>query len=341
MQSYIYESMWTQDLEDAVESSITKPLVLEMFYKYGLKVISWQKSFKYDYEDHTHKFVHDKDCFILSLNGMPACSVMAEAITDKDNKPKTEYSIYAKTITKDRGRDDADRHTLRSVKLSQLIKTLEKRKVVDEFDKPASSMVRSLLHTTSRNMETKADLKGITSSGDEAEAIHALLKVFYGEMQKDNLSSDNVTKGKLLLDNLNKTDQTNKTHLTELSRIYSDFYLLYTDASDGYVVTRMKTKVSGVGTYGRDFIPNDADIEEVTATQRVLRLEDHPNFADFGGTMTMFKVWLEDTANSRGNSLVKEMFPERDEYWKEFNITSYYRDINSQHEGVYLCVPMN
>jgi len=330
--------MWTQDLEDAVEASITKPLVLEMFYKYGLKVISWKKGMKYDYENHTYKHVDDKECFILSLNGMPACSVMAEAIIDKDNNPKTEYSIYAKTISKDRGRDEADRHTLRSVKLSQLIKTLEKRKVVDEFDKPVSLTVRSLLHTTSRNMEVKADIKGITSSGSEAEAIHALLKVFYGEMQKDNLSSDNVTNGKLLLDNLNKLDENNKTHIAELSRIYSDFYLLYTDLSDGYVVTRIRVTL---GNDTRDIISRDSDIEEVTATQRVLKLEDHPDFANFGGTMTMFKVWLEDQTNNKGWSIVKDMFPERDVYWKEFNITSYYRDINSQHDGVYLCVPMN
>jgi hypothetical protein len=338
MQAYIYESMWTQDLEDAVEASIAKPLVLEMFYKYGLKVISWQKSYKYNYSEGVHEYLDNKDCFILSLDGMPACSVMAEEITDKDNKLKTEYSVYSKTIQKDRGRDDADRHTLRSVKLSQLIKTLEKRKIIDNLGIPLIGMVRSLLHTTSRNMEIKADIKGITSSGSEVEAIHALLKVFYGEMQKDNLSSDNVTNGKLLLDSLNKLDENNKTHIAELSRIYSDFYLLYTDASDGYVVTKIKVTL---GNDARDIISRDSDIEELTTTQRVLRLEDHPDFADFGGTMTMFKVWLEDSANNRGYSLVKDMFPERDTYWKEFNITSYYRDINSQHDGVYLCIPMN
>ena len=335
--AYIYESMWTQELEDAVEASIAKPVVLEMFYKYGLKVISWQKFYIYDYDERVHKESSNKQCFILSFNGMPTCSVMAE---DMGNN-KIEYSIFSKFIQKDRGRDDADRHTLRSVKLSQLIKTLEKRKIIDKFDTSICGTVRSLLHTTSRNMETKADLKGITSTGDEAEAIHALLKVFYGEIQKDNLSSDNVTKGKLLLDNLNRLDENNKTHLTDISRIYSDFYLLYTDFSDGYVVTRVKANVSGVGTYGRDFIPKDEGIEEVTATHRVLRLEDHPDFANFGGVLTMFKVWLEDNANNKGYRIVKEMFLERDEYWKEFNITSYYKDVNSQHDGVYLCIPMN
>lgn len=336
MQAYIYENMWTQELEDAVENSLAKPIVLEMFYKYGLKVIAWQTQSKYSYDESAYIVSANKDCYILSFNGMPACSVMAEDIgLENGQESKIEYSIFSKHIVKDRGRDNADRHTLRSVKLSQLIKSIEKRKIMDDMDTSIIPSVKSLLHTSYGHISTQRDRKRVVDTDNDTEDIHSLLKAFFGMVEKDSLSPNTISNGKVILDKLNKTDENNKTHLMELTRMYKDAYIIYADATDGYVVSRVKVNLT---EDVRDYLRKDEDIEELIPTQRVLKLEDHPEFSNFGGVLTMFKVWAEDHIHY---TMVKDIIPERDTYWKEFDVTSYYKDTKSQHEGAYLCIPMN
>ena len=39
MKNYIYDRMWSQELEDAIEQDKVKPLIMELYYKYGMKVV--------------------------------------------------------------------------------------------------------------------------------------------------------------------------------------------------------------------------------------------------------------------------------------------------------------
>ena len=117
MKRYIYQGTWSQELEDAVETSISKPIVEEMFYKFGLTV--YAKSNRKD------------DSFLMTMEGLPYCEVYAEKVLNiKTGEECISYAYYSDHYAKERGQDSEDKRTLRSVKLSKLISTIEKNKAL-------------------------------------------------------------------------------------------------------------------------------------------------------------------------------------------------------------------
>ena len=341
MQQYIYESMWSQELEDAIDASPSKPIVLEMFHKYGFKVYSWQKKLTmYNADKGGYDTVQDKDTFLLTLDGTPICGVSA-----KHYDGKLEYSVYSNLITKERASNDIDRRTLRSVKLSSLMKTLDKRKVFEEDVDMITNGLKGLIYTASRNLEVEHQSKRMPLGAEATNKIHKILEAVVANKTSE-LAIDLKEYSKQILDTFNKVDNNNKTRLTQLNHTFNDCFVIYCDTSDGYVVARANAVVKDSRNNSSNIEDGDVSLEFTSPAMRVKELESHPDYKVFGGVLTMFKVLMDEKIADerygyRYKNRAQGLIPETDEYFKELDVAVYYRGAASSYEGAYLCIPVN
>ena len=132
MKPYILEQAYTKELDNLIETNKVKPLIEEMYYQYGLKVVDsvnliptrYGKDVIHvkTYGEIYHIGVTDKVTgFILSLDGLPYACVYTAEINNQ-----LTYFFYAKYHAKAKARfGNVDRHTTQSIHIESLMKTIE------------------------------------------------------------------------------------------------------------------------------------------------------------------------------------------------------------------------
>lgn len=135
MKPYIFAECYDEALENLIEKDRAKPLIEEMYYQYGLKVmhsipvarVKFGKEIMYT-SNFFHELTDKNDCsnaFILTLDGLPYCAVY---VADLD---KPTYCYYSLFYHKDRAKyGNDDRGTLRSIHIDSLLKTIDKNKAM-------------------------------------------------------------------------------------------------------------------------------------------------------------------------------------------------------------------
>jgi hypothetical protein len=134
MKPYIFAECYDEALENLIENDRAKPLIEEMFYQYGLKVmhsipllrVKYGKDVTYvsNFELATSVDVISH-AFILTLDGLPYCAVY---VADLD---KPTYCYYSLFYHKDRAKyGNDDRGTLRSIHIDSLLKNIDKNKAM-------------------------------------------------------------------------------------------------------------------------------------------------------------------------------------------------------------------
>jgi hypothetical protein len=134
MKPYIFAECYDEALENLIEKDRAKPLIEEMFYQYGLKVMHSIPLLRVKYgKDVTYVSSFElatsvdviSNAFILTLDGLPYCAVY---VADLD---KPTYCYYSLFYHKDRAKyGNDDRGTLRSIHIDNLLKTIDKNKAM-------------------------------------------------------------------------------------------------------------------------------------------------------------------------------------------------------------------
>jgi len=326
MKAYIYESVWTQELEDAIESSPTKPLIMEMFHKFGLKAYA--------------RFVSDEyggnkldNAFMMTLDGFPYCRVDVSEVSKLDADGNEvfipQYSYRSAFYTKARSSSNGDNKTLSSIKLSSLMKTLEKNNAVptsmeELTDKTAINGIIAQIRNKQAVRETRKNPYDVNPDYIQ----EALASILAGD--NTAMSHDTLNHCKFILDKWQRVDQDNKTYQENMNSILgNEMHILYTDKADGIVVGKVKLELNA----DKDRVRS---VDVVEPFRRYLDIHDYENFADIGGLLTMFKVHLEGLDRSR---IIKDYFYCKDDYLPDLNIASYYTDGQSYDGGIWLCLP--
>lgn len=332
MKNYIYANLWTQELEDAIERSPTKPLIEEMFYKYGFKVMAMEElKNQYNWQDNKYEDLVLADNFIITTDGYPLASLFTRI-----DGGKTTYGIYSPRIAKERGSDERDRRSFTSVKLSQLMKTLEKRRIVDDIERQLNTyIIPRIVERISDKIDEGNRTKHIGySERDKMESVHAVMKAYINNQPIESLPKSILEVSKELVDLFDKVDENTKAYFDRVRELFSNFYLLYSDTNDGIIVSKhsaeFKTEREGLRI---------SNVDETVGAVRLMDIEDHEDFGDFGAVLTMFKVYLQEQQGKTDYRIHNDMFPIIDYHFKDFDISTYYRNTVNQFEGVYLCIP--
>ena len=283
MKNYIYDNMWTQELEDTIENDKAKPLIMEMFYKHGFRVYdaeaytNWGQSYAelkeefYNQEKRINKFM-------LTLDGLPYCQVYVDEVA----QGKTEYCFYSPYFEKERGRDQQDKRTVRSAKISGLMRMLEKYGCVQ--DSPEKIITSDSMHFIPSSVGTHI----IRNSGLPSKPIHSQLQqyeVLEAYMTGKRFTVEKDDELKKLFDIWAKEVETERHAVSKVQLMFgNEFYLVIETGGDGICYGKIKFN------FDKDSI-RGATYEVTDSFQRVKSIDDVDD--EIKPALTMYKIWSE------------------------------------------------
>jgi hypothetical protein len=281
MQNYIYDNSWSQELEDLIEKDLAKPLIMEMFYKHGLRVYDVTEFKPYEpFNEDTGSETNYNYKYMMTLDGLPYCQVFVEKV----GKDKVQYCFYSPYFEKERGKDKTDKRTVRASKISGLMRMLEKYKCVK--DDPLDVIGREAITyaVTSTVNDAMREVKN-NSRYFGAKEQYAVLNAY---MTGTKLPTNKHEEIKKVFDIWHKEVETER-HANEKARsLYgNEFYILAESKSHGICIGKAKIN------FKTDEVLMDRDVEVTDGFQRVASLDDLDDIDDLKPILTMYKVYME------------------------------------------------
>ena len=283
MKNYIYDNMWTQELEDMIENDKAKPLIMEMFYKHGFRVYDakaytdWNQTYaELKEEDYTQERRTNK--FMLTLDGLPYCQVYVDEVA----QGKIEYCFYSPYFEKERGKDSIDKKTIRSAKISGLMRMLEKYNCVQ--DSPEKIITSDNMHYIPSAVASHL----IRNSGLPSKPIHSQsqqYEVLEAYMTGKQLTVEKEDELKKLFDIWAKEVETERHAVSKVQLMFgNEFYLVVETGSDGICYGKLKFN------FDKDSV-RGANYEVTDSFQRVKSMDDVDD--ELKSALTMYKIWSE------------------------------------------------
>lgn len=399
IKKYIEEAMWTPELEKSLSESKVLPMARDICHGYDLKVSQRRlvryKRYADDNEtayklsnfplddrqnDNTYCPYEDEDTphyksetikqefegwqdfegFVLAHKGLDRAMVF---IDDKNN-----YCFHTNYEIKDRGSDDWDRKTVRSKKLSQVLRALKRKKYVPiqggynnatesyELGTVGQYIFDESMDTREMCYEYQAD---ITRTGEQANlnklTNHYENKIY--ELTSSNrkylseiimcLFKDktaiphNVTEHYTNeLKNIDEyRDDIKEAHEQIKQEMDNGFIAIGVSNNVGYLVgeATQNPESKCVDDRGKEKYGVDFTQLELTNAQRVRQLDDLPFYDSLKPTLAMLKLKLEDWANKSDYEVFRDYYKSNRSYdeskWFE-DIGCYYPNMNKSKTGL-------
>ena len=305
MSKYILEGFENEQLEQDIKDHAVYPLIRELCFQFKLKVLCMGQ-------------LGGKPAFQLCVsNGMAVGKVFS--VMNADNK--LEYCYRTPYYTKERGRDDADKQTIRSVRISSLISTIKRVKAIPTVDE----MIAKKMAKLGDAEEIMRNAMGSThksSSELYADEIHALLCAFLGETPNGNHLTIDTIKCKKVLDKYNEADRVRVKKLEEVGRFFfNPFYMIGADKYGHFIVGKVKV----VGA------------EKYEIVEQFKRYKDITEREDLIPVMTMTKLAYQN--NDRGIRLQNEYIPIADMYDENLDAVFFYHGTPTYYDYAWMATP--
>jgi hypothetical protein len=273
--NYVYEGLDPSgELEQQVIKTDVFPLVRELKFKYDLSVVAIKQD------------RHERDqVFLANRYGL----VLARVHFDSNNGGFNYYSTW---YEKERGSDRDDRRTVRSIKLSALMNTLKKQKVIPDAD----DMLRdhnyiSPFHDAVNRVRDKVGnphkRQVIT-----AEQTHRLLEILFDGKPSLEIADGDKNMLRQVLDKYVEQDNIKVKQDEEVNRFFGNCFMVGMD--------NLNQAVVGIIKYVKDEKGNDSYVQAKQFKRvSVDGLNEYPELLSYLG---MLKTYLEghpDIADSR------------------------------------------
>lgn len=323
MKNYIYAPLWTQELEDKIENdSRTKPLIMEFFYKYGLKVMG-----TVSVGGHLNR-----TGFVMTIEGMPYCTLytsMEPKKNDKYGDPVLTFCYHSIYYTKGRGRDAIDKQTLKSSKLSSLMRTIDANDAIPTF----AQVFQGRYVLEQMEGYVRQSIEGDSSKNVNLmrpEDLHWVLKVISGDILKMDMPETTNIRCKEILDEFNKADETRAKRKEAIDAWFTNpFYMIGVNDDKGYVIGKLQAKRNAEGKM--DF----RELEVLVPFQKVFAMEEYDDYTNLSPLWTMFKVYAEGRKDVHRNL---QHIPITDAY-HDVGAVTYYQRSPDEYNHAWLLLP--
>jgi hypothetical protein len=314
---YFLDGFGSEEELNELLASDTLPLVRELQFKYGLKVMGKVLNTTYP--------AVDKDSYMMCYpNGIAVCKVWTTKVGGVQND-QLEYCYRSPYYSKSRGQDQADRETIRSVKLSSLMATLKRQDVVRDRKSVTHEKVRHVRNGVSNLRRAMGDSnKQISFTTDE---IHAMLCNILGESTDGIPVALDLSKCKNILDNYKEADRIRDVKIEESKRFFKNpFYLIGIDDYKHLLIGKFKMTVFSSDDHKFEY-------EIVEDFKRVKTIDDYPELVPL---MTMMKVSYE---NKECRKLGALNFPILDKYDEGLDAVFFHHSMPTNYEHVWMATP--
>jgi len=304
---YILNGFESEEFEQSLKESKVFPLIRDLCHKFNLRVLA-------------ETDLSGKQAFQLCLtNGMAVGKAFVRTISNNDGSLATEYCYRTPYYRKERGRDNDDKETLHSTKVSSLIATIGRVKAIPSLDKLIEKKMNKL--GDAKDIMEKAMGSSYKSASDlHPDEIQALLCAFLGETPNGNHLTIDTTKCKIVLDKYNEADRVRVKRLQEVDRFFGNpFYMIGADQFGHFIVG--KVKVVGEKQY-----------EIVEPFSRYKNITDRD---DLIPVMTMTKLAYE----GKGAHMQNGYIPTADMYDENLDAVFFYEQRATHYDYIWMATP--
>jgi hypothetical protein len=306
MSNRLFHAVITDSLREEVLSNEVLPLVRELNHAYGLTV--YAKNLHNGYSGYS----------MCNEEGMPIARVF---FTDG------AYCYHSPYQQKSRGSDEFDRQTYRSSKLSTLMATLKKAKIV-------TTTTKVLQHNSQRLQDLVSRVSGsfTDKSKDNLPPSHAqkLLQAMVEGKGMDSFSQSDRDLYLGILDEYKNVDIMKEVKKKGVESMFSDCYLVLGDVNGHYIISESKYEYTSnsVGNMKLGIVPT-------TPFKRVKDLTEYPTLLT---ALTMLKVNLGDEFRPFSGATNNYLFPMGDKYISDLDIVYGYGRRYSDFDMGFLCL---
>jgi hypothetical protein len=321
MERYMLDGFQDAELYAELAASDTFPLVRELEFKYGLKVVrkaqtrppktygtsipSWQLAHK---------------------NGLMVCDVYQNDNGGKDQKEKV-FCYYSPHYAKERGANYLDKNTIQSVKVSSLMATLSRHKVVPPMDKLAA---KALSYCSDAKQLIEVALGNSSKSNSfTSDEVHAMLSMVLGVSPSVETHALDLDKCKKELDKMNAADKLKQEKKDRTSKMFDEpFFFVGVDEAGHYLIGKYKRKPKEQ-TVGKT--------PEYEAVEPIKRYKSYTEVRDLIPIMTMVKQIYEGGID--GKYRMVDVMPITDEYNEDLDAVFFYQTAPSPYDCIYMVTP--
>lgn len=298
---------------DFLKSHPTFPLVREMEFKYGLKVchLTYVRDKKYgNWEANIPAWM------MCHKNGI----AVGKIYMTKNAEGKDEFCWRSPFYTKERGEDREDKSTIRSIKISALMATLTRQKIVPSaLDMEVNKIknLRSAIDLVKKSFgKTQKDMYGW-----HPDEIHALLLMALGKSPNSEWVKVDQNKCQETLDKWETADILQKEKVKESERFFTNpFFMVGIDELGDYLIGKFKLKTVSD--------ENGIQYETIEPFKRYRTFEEVP---DLIPVMTMTKVAYEDN-----NTIMHGSLPRIDTYNADLDAAFFYNNQPTHYDHVWM-----
>lgn len=309
---FFYEGFRNEQLYEELMASPALPLVRELEFKHGLKVIRKLSTYTPDHSEVDSWLMVNK-----------AGIAVGQAYVAKNDDNKTVYCFRTPYFRKNRGVNSVDRETVSSVKLSSLMSTIARHEVIRSEDEMTIKKLNVLGGLMEQHRQSLGKSRKDTHGWD-ANEIHALLLKVLGVSTNSNRAYVDENKCKEMLDKYEEADRVADIKIEEGKRMFSNpFYLVGIDDSGEYLIGKFRVKDV-----------KDGDIkatETIAPFKRYRSIEEVPELIP---VMTMAKLAYEhrDVRKCHG-------FPVMDKYDENLDAVFYFSSTPTMYEHAFMLTP--
>jgi len=318
MSRYYLDGFGTEDELNELLASDALPLVREMQFKYGLKVmgkvvnVGWPAT--------------DKDSYMMCYpNGLAVCKVWTTKVGGAKND-QLEFCLRSPFYTKSRGSNQDDRETIRSTKLSSLMAVLKRQNVVRDKKTIMDGKVKQVrLGVSGLHKAMGESNKHNSFTADE---IHVMLLTILGESTDGIIPVLDLNKCKNTLDIYKEADRIREVKKEESKRFFKNpFYLIGIDDYKHLLIGKFKMTVISISESSKN------EYEIVEDFKRYKTIEEYPELLPL---MTMMKVSYE-TKECRRLGMLN--FPIMDSYDEGLDAAFFYGSQPTNYEQAWMATP--
>jgi len=317
---YFYEGCEDEQLFAELQATPTFNLVREVNFTYGLKILR-QTSI---HDAHSHSSDNRAYQMVYS-DGIAVCKLYSHKRIDEKGDEYLEYCYRSPFSRKQRGSSDSDKEIYRSVKISTLMTTLKRQKVVPD--------VATLRVRKAKQVDNALDLMHRRLEGNKykhcslsVDEIHGLLAAFLGESTSIDIDR---SKCKIELDKFNEIDTLKQQAFQAVERMFcKPYYQIGIDAFGHLLVGKLVGESISVelGDLKLKFAEDSNSI-------RFKRYINPSDCAELVPLMTMAKVAYEDKHSMAG------FIPITDTYDENLDAVFCYNHRPTHYDQVWMFTP--
>lgn len=321
MHKLIMDGFDTDELVAQLDSTPTKRLIMELNHSYGLKVISVNRG---------ETFTKEPDEFYMGYesNGLGLCNVW----TEKDLGGGVKYNFRTPFYSKERGSGTSEKQTLFSCKLSSLMTTIKRQRVILSPMELQAHLYREIEQSRYAYADSFGDTsKRIHEVG--VDDIHVLLSRLLDGKDVEGVALD-LNKCQLALDKYNKANTIILESSKECERIYEQpFYFIGSTGVDGSdLLIGVLRRKSGMDKINYRDNKGGGSCQDYEVIKPLKRFKDFDG-AEHGhikGLLTMLKVASESKV-SNYKHMIPQLPSSRIDVYKDLDMVVANSKIGGQH----------